>query len=257
MIDNFVIEVDNLWKRFFIGETKRMTLFSTIRYKLSGEVPKREYWALKGINFKVKKGEMVAIIGPNGAGKTTLLRILSGIMEPTFGVYSVTGEVSPILELGLGFDPNFTALENIYLYGALHGYPRKKINKCLDRIIDFSELGEFINTKLRDFSSGMRQRLAFATIIETAGDIIMVDEVLSVGDTSFQRKCIKKFEELLNRGKTILFVSHGIGEERKMCKRALYINKGEQKGFGALEEMENLYRKDIGENLRKNENRKN
>jgi len=240
-----VIEVKNLFKRFYIGATERLTLFSTLRYWFSGEVPKHEFWALKGINFEVLKGEMITIIGPNGAGKTTLLRILSGIMVPTYGYYKVKEEVSTIFELGLGFNPHFTALQNIYLYAALHGYSRKEINKKLPQILEFSELEEFINTKLKDFSSGMRQRLAFATIIQMASGIIMVDEVLSVGDMSFQKKCIKAFEDLLNKGNTILFVTHGIGEEAKFCSKALYLNKGEQRGFGSLNEMLQMYKFDV------------
>lgn len=241
MTNETIVETKNLCKKFYIGTTERCTLFSTIRYKLSGEMPTRELWALKNINFSVKKGEMIVIIGPNGAGKTTLLRILSGIMFPTSGTYEVKKRVSCVFELGLGFNPRFTALQNVYLYGALHGLSKKEINKKLPEIIEFSELKDFMGAKLREFSSGMRARLAFATVIQTIEGIVMVDEVLSVGDASFQKKSQGAFEKILNEGNTILFVSHGPGAVKKLCSNALYLDKGNQIGFGPIEEMEKLY----------------
>ncbi|MFC2061738.1 ABC transporter ATP-binding protein [Elusimicrobiota bacterium] len=241
MISKKVMEVKNLSKKFYIGTTDKLTLFSSLRYIISTEMPKEELWALENINFSVKKGTMTAIVGPNGAGKTTLLRVLSGIMKPTSGEYEVKEDVSTIFELGLGFNPMFTALQNVYLYGALHGLSRKNINEKLPKIIEFSELHKFMNTKLRDFSSGMRQRLAFATIIQTASGIIMIDEVLSVGDMSFKKKCFKAIEKLLSNNNTILFVSHGLGDARELCSKALYLNKGKQRGYGSVENMEELY----------------
>jgi len=240
-----VIEVKNLFKKFYIGTRERLTIFSTIRAKLSSEMPKREIWALKNINFEVKKGEMIAVIGPNGAGKTTLLRIIAGIMRQTHGEYMIEGNISTMFELGIGFNPRFTAIQNIYLYGARHGLSRKDIDRNLPQIIEFAELDGFMHAKLREYSSGMRQRLAFATIMQTAEDIIMVDEVLSVGDLAFQEKCVGAFKLLLDRGNTILFVAHGLGDAKRLCSRALYINKGEVKGYGPVEEIEELYTKDI------------
>lgn len=245
---NTVVKVNNLFKRFLIGTNERLTLFQTLRYKLSGENPARELWALQNINLELKKGEMLAIIGPNGSGKTTLLKILAGIIKPTFGNFSIEGNVSTIFELGLGFNPRFTALDNIYMYGALHGITKKDINKKLDAILDFAELKDFVGAKINDFSSGMRARLAFATVIQTVQDIILVDEVLTVGDLAFQKKCVNIFEKLLNNGHTILFVSHGIGEAKRICSKALYLDKGKQIGFGNLNDLEQLYNKAVLEN---------
>ena len=249
MID--AIETKDLCKKFRIGVKGHHTLFTTIRYKLSGETPTRELWALRNINFSVNKGEMVAIIGPNGAGKTTLLRILSGIMVPTSGTYHVTGGVSCIFELGLGFNPNFTALQNVYLYGALHGFSHKQIDKKLPQIIEFSELEKFMDAKLRNFSSGMIQRLAFATVIQTVEGIVMVDAVLSVGDMAFQKKCIDAFTRLIRWGNTVLLVTHGLGEAKNLCQKALYLNGGNQIAFGSVEEMETLYERDRQEHFQK------
>jgi lipopolysaccharide transport system ATP-binding protein len=244
MLNEPIIETNSLSKKFRIGTKERLTLFTTLRYKLSGEYPTKDYWALKDINVSINRGELVPIIGPNGAGKTTLLRILSGIMAPTSGSFSVKGDVSCIFELGLGFNPRFTAIENVYLYGALHGMTRREIDKKLPEIVEFAGLEEFMETKLGDYSSGMKARLAFATVIQTVSEIVMIDEVLSVGDAAFQVKCVDAIEKLLNRGNTVLFISHGIGDIKKYCKRALYIDKGKQVGFGDIDEVVELYAKD-------------
>lgn len=243
-MDETLIEASHLSKKFMIGTRERMTLFSTLRYKMSGDFPVREFWALKDINFSVKRGEMVAIMGPNGAGKTTLLRILSGIMSPTGGTYAVREEVSTIFELGLGFNSRLSAIENLYLYAALHGITRKEINGKLQEIMDFSEVGDFMGAKLGEFSSGMRARLAFATVLQTVRSIIMIDEALAVGDMSFQKKCMKAIEKLLSSGKTVLLISHGLGEAKNLCSKGLYISHGVQKGFGDINEIEQLYYND-------------
>jgi ABC-type polysaccharide/polyol phosphate transport system ATPase subunit len=240
-----VIETRQLSKKFHIGTRERLTLFSALRYRLSGEYPTGDLWALRDITFSVKPGEMIAVIGPNGAGKTTLLKILAGIMSHTSGTFDVRGGVSCIFELGLGFNPRFTALENIFAYGALHGLRRREVEKLLPEIADFSEMGEFMGAKLGDFSSGMRARLAFATVLQTMQNIVMIDEVLTVGDASFQQKCQRAFERMLHEGKTILFISHGLGGVKRLCTNALYINKGVQKGFGPVEEVTAQYAADV------------
>lgn len=236
------IKTNNLSKCFKIGTRERLTLFTSLKYKITGSLPERELWALKDISFSVKKGEMVAVIGHNGAGKTTLFRILSGIMKQTSGTFTVNEEVSCMFELGLGFNLRFTALENVYLYGALHGITRKEIDKKMDAIVEFAELGNFMGAKLGEFSSGMIARLAFATVIQTLNGIILVDEVLSVGDISFQKKCLKAFEKVLSDGHTVLFISHGIGEVKKFCTNALYIDHGRQMAFGPIDEVEDMYK---------------
>lgn len=243
MSDNIVVETNHLSKRFKIGTNERLTFFTSMRYKLSGSLPEKDLWALKDITFKVKKGEMIAVIGHNGAGKTTLFRILSGILKQTSGTFNIKEKVSCMFELGLGFNLRFTALENVYLYGALHGISRKEINKKFDSIIEFAELENFTGTKLGEYSSGMISRLAFATVIQTLEGIILVDEVLSVGDVAFQNKCTKAFEKILNEGHTILFIAHGIGDARKLCSNALYIDHGTQMAFGPIDEVEEMYYK--------------
>lgn len=241
-----IIKTNDIFKMFHIGSNEKFTIFNTLRYKLSGETPKKELWALKNVNISVKEGEMIAVIGPNGAGKTTLLRILSGIMATTSGSYRVEGKVSSIFELGLGFNPRFTALQNVYLYGALHGLSRKQVDKILPEVIEFSGLQEFMGAKLSEFSSGMRQRLAFAAIIQTVEDIVMVDEVMAVGDQSFKIKCLDSFKNLLHEGKTILFVTQSLsGELKNLCNRALYLSKGEQMYYGEPEEAQRRYDKDV------------
>lgn len=241
-----VLKTENMSKKFHVGCDQKFTLFSTLRYKLSGENPKKQIWALKDINISVNKGEMIGVIGPNGSGKTTLLRILSGIMAATKGNYHITEKVSSIFELGLGFNPRFTALQNVYLYGALHGYSRKRIDELMPGIVEYSGLHDFMGAKLSEFSSGMRQRLAFSTIIRTVDDVVMVDEALSVGDQAFQKKCIKSFKNLLDKGKTILFVTQNLdGDLKEMCSRALYVNRGEQMFYGDKNDALEMYARDI------------
>jgi lipopolysaccharide transport system ATP-binding protein len=241
MSNNIVIQTNNLSKKFRIGTRERLTFFTSMRYKLSGNYPETDLWALKDISFSVKKGEMIAVLGHNGAGKTTLFRILSGIMKQTSGTFDIKEEVSCMFELGLGFNLRFTAIENVYLYGALHGISRKEIDKKMDAIVEFAELDKFMGARLGEYSSGMISRLAFATVIQTLQGIILVDEVLAVGDISFQKKCAKAFEKVLNEGHTILFISHGIGEEKKLCSNALYIDHGKQMAFGPIKEVEEMY----------------
>ena len=243
MNNDIVIQTNNLSKKFKIGTKERLTFFTSLRYKLSGDYPEKDFWALKNITFKVKKGEMIAVIGHNGAGKTTLFRILSGIMKQTSGTFNITEKISCMFELGLGFNLRFTALENVYLYGALHGISRKEIDKKIDSIVEFAELDKFMGAKLGEYSSGMISRLAFATVIQTLQGIVLVDEVLSVGDVAFQKKCTQAFEKVLNDGHTILFISHGLGDAKRLCTNALYIDHGTQMAFGPIDEVEDMYYK--------------
>lgn len=226
MSGDIVIETRNLYKKFRIGTTERRTLFSAIRRTLSGDNPTRDIWALKDVSFSVSKGEMVAVIGPNGAGKTTLLRILAGIMTPTSGSFSVAGDVSCIFELGLGFNPHFTGLENVYQYASLHGISRREIEKKLPEIIEFAELEGFMGAKLGEYSSGMRARLAFATVMQMLRGIVMVDEVLAVGDERFQAKCAERIREIRAGGTTLFYVSHQMDQVAATCDRVLLLHHG-------------------------------
>ena len=191
----------------------------------------KEFKALNDISFEVDKGETVGIIGTNGAGKSTLLKIITGVLTPTDGLVQINGKVSALLELGAGFNQEYTGYENIFLNGRMMGYTRKEMSERVEKIIEFADIGEFINQPVKMYSSGMFARLAFAVAINVEPDILIVDEALSVGDLFFQNKCFKKFDELRRNGVTILFVSHDISSVRQMCSRVLWIEKGQEKIF--------------------------
>lgn len=197
----------------------------------------KEYYALQDISFEVKKGETVGIIGTNGAGKSTLLKIITGVLNQSYGEVEVNGKVSALLELGAGFNPEYTGIENIYLNGTMVGYTREEVDKKVDNIVDFADIGDFINQPVKMYSSGMFARLAFAVAINIEPDILIVDEALSVGDIAFQSKCFRKFDELRQKGITILFVSHDINSVKQMCSRVLWIESGKQKMFDNKEEV--------------------
>lgn len=190
-----------------------------------------DFFALQNVSFEVKKGETVGIIGTNGSGKSTLLKMITGVLNPSSGSLYVQGRISALLELGAGFNQEYTGLENIYLNGRMMGYSRREMEKKADAIIGFAEIGDFINQPVKTYSSGMFARLAFAVAINVEPDILIVDEALSVGDLFFQNKCFRKFEDLKKRGVTILFVSHDISSVRQMCSRVLWIEKGRQMMF--------------------------
>ena len=200
-----------------------------------------DFYALNGISFEVAKGETVGIIGTNGSGKSTLLKILTGVLKPTTGVAHVEGRVSALLELGAGFNQEYTGIENIYLNGRMMGYTRKEMEKRVSSIIEFAEIGDFIHQPVKTYSSGMFARLAFAVAINVEPDILIVDEALSVGDIFFQNKCFRKFKELKDKGLTILFVSHDISSVRQMCSRVLWIDKGIQKIFAQSDLVCDMY----------------
>lgn len=187
----------------------------------------KPFYALKDINLEVKRGEILGIVGVNGSGKSTLLKIISGIIPATKGKVNVKGRIIPLLELGSGFNPEFTGLENIYFYNSIHGYTRKQTNAILDEILDFAEIGEFIHQPLKTYSSGMKARLAFAVSVNIDPDILILDEVLSVGDELFRRKCFAKMEYFFKGNKTILFVSHNINNINELCTRAIMLDQAE------------------------------
>ncbi len=191
----------------------------------------KDFYALNHISFDVKRGETVGIIGTNGSGKSTLLKIITGILKPSEGKVTVNGKVSALLELGAGFNQEYTGIENIYLNGRMMGYTKKEMESRMEEIIEFADIGEFISQPVKTYSSGMFARLAFAVAINVEPDILIVDEALSVGDLFFQNKCFRKFEDLKKKNVTILFVSHDISSIRQMCSRVLWIEKGVQKIF--------------------------
>lgn len=187
---------------------------------------KEEFWTLKDVSFEVKQGERIGIIGRNGAGKSTLLKLLSRITEPTEGKMRITGRVASLLEVGTGFHPELTGKENIFLNGAILGMSRAEINKKFDEIVDFAEVGKFLDTPVKRYSSGMQVRLAFAVAAHLEPEILLVDEVLAVGDIAFQKKCLGKMEEVASGGRTVLFVSHNMGAISTLCSRCILLNEG-------------------------------
>lgn len=188
----------------------------------------REFYALKDINLDIKRGEVLGIVGKNGSGKSTLLKVISSILTPTLGTVEVIGKVVPLLELGSGFNPEYTGMENIYFYSAIMGYTREQIDRVVDDIINFAEIGEFIHQPIKTYSSGMRARLAFAVSVNVNPDILILDEVLSVGDELFSRKCYARMQEFFKGGKTILFVSHSAQAINEICTRAILLDRGKQ-----------------------------
>ena len=202
-----------------------------------------EHYALNHINFEVNKGETVGIIGTNGSGKSTILKIITGVLNPTEGEIKVNGRISALLELGAGFNMEYTGIENIYLNGTMIGFSKEEIDAKLDDILAFADIGEFVNQPVKTYSSGMFVRLAFAVAINIEPEILIVDEALSVGDVFFQAKCYHKFEEFKKNGKTILFVSHDLSSINKYCDRVVLLNKGDKLAEGAPKDMINMYKK--------------
>ena len=200
-----------------------------------------EYYALNDISFNVSEGETFGIIGSNGAGKSTLLKLITGVANPSSGTIEVNGRISALLELGAGFNRNYTGLENIYLNGTMMGFNRREMDLKIQSIVEFADIGEFIDQPVRTYSSGMFARLAFAVAISIEPDILIIDEALSVGDVFFQNKCYRKFEELRSKGITILFVSHDIGTVKRLCSRALWLEKGTCKMIGDSTDVCNEY----------------
>jgi lipopolysaccharide transport system ATP-binding protein len=221
-----MIKLENVSKKFRVPSEKRYTLFEEVVSFITGKRNYVEFWALKNVNLSVRKGEVVGITGPNGSGKSTLLKIIAGVIYPDEGRVEVLGRVTPILELGVGFNPELTALENVNLYGVLMGMSKKEIERKSEEIFKFAELEKFRNMKLKNFSSGMYARLAFATAVATEPEILLVDEVLAVGDTSFQKKCIAKIRELKDNGTTMVVVSHSVDLLREVCDEIYHLRNG-------------------------------
>lgn len=237
-----MIEVEHLWKRFRIPREKKSTIFETVVGLFDNKKKGyQEFIALKDINFRVQRGEWIGIIGPNGSGKSTLLKIIANIIRPTKGRVKANGKITSFLELGIGFHPDLTAIENIYIYGAIMGFSDQEIREKLEAILDFSGLKRFSNTKLKNFSNGMVVRLAFSTAIQTEPEILLLDEVLAVGDMEFQQKCFDVFEKYRKQGKTVIYVSHDMNSVKRFCDRALFLNQGRQLALGGSEEVINQY----------------
>ena len=208
---------------------------------LKRELIMQEFYALRNINLDVEAGDSVALIGVNGSGKSTLLKIIAGVIHPTKGSVSVVGSIAPMIELGAGFDPELTARENVFLNGAVLGHDRKFMEAHFDSIIDFAELWDFVDVPVKNFSSGMVARLGFAIATEIKADVLIVDEVLSVGDFHFQEKCEQRMAEMMSGGTTLLFVSHNTRQVRALCRKAAWLDKGRLMMYGDVDEVCDAY----------------
>ena len=221
-----IIEARDVSMRFIMERDKTDTIKEYILKMVQRNLKFSEFYALKGVSFGIQKGESVALIGANGSGKSTMLKIIAGVMRPTRGSVSVEGTIAPLIELGAGFDGDLTARENVFLNGALLGHDRREMEHNFQQIVEFSELGNFIDVPVRSYSSGMVARLGFAIATQVEADILVVDEILSVGDYSFQQKCHRRMEEMLAQGSTLLFVSHDADQVKRLCKRAIWLDHG-------------------------------
>ena len=216
--------------------------------KLKGEKLRfNEFWALKDVSFELKKGERLGILGLNGAGKSTLLKVIAGVYKPTKGSVQRYGHMAPMIELGAGFDPNYTGRENIFLYGSVLGFSKEFLMSKYDEILELSELGEFIDVPIKNYSSGMKARLGFsiATVVEP--EILILDEVLSVGDAKFRKKCEKKMKKMFDHGVTVLFVSHSLAQVKRLCNKAIILEHGQLIAKGDIDDVVEIYEKKIGD----------
>ena len=223
--------------KFNLMEEKVDSLKEYIVRLIKGQLFYNEFIALNNVSFEVKKGDILGIVGFNGAGKSTMLKILAGVLKPTEGSVEIKGTIAPLIEVGAGFDPELTAKENIFLNGAILGHDHKFLETHFDEIIDFAELRSFINVPVKNFSSGMYARLGFAIATIVNPDILIVDEILSVGDYKFQEKCEQRIQEMINQGTTIILVSHDIKMIERLCNKVLWLEHGMKKDFGKTEEV--------------------
>lgn len=240
-----MVDVDHVTIRFNLASQKIDNLKEYFIKLIKRELMFQEFLAVKDVSFKVHAGEGWGLIGANGSGKSTLLKAISGIMKPYKGSITVNGNVAPLIELGAGFDPEMTARENIFLNGCVLGHSEQFMKEHFDEIVDFAELHDFLDSPLKNFSSGMRARLGFSIATMVKPDILIVDEILSVGDYKFRKKCEKRMNELLANGTTLLYVSHTIDEVRRLCDHAIWIDKGVEKMQGEVNEVCDAYIKEM------------
>ena len=240
-----IIKVDNVGMLFNLSQEKVDNVKEYLIKMIKRQLLFQEFWALKNVSFEIQKGERWGIIGLNGAGKSTLLRIVSGVMKPTEGSIEIRGRIAPLLALGAGFDPNYTGKENIFLYGAVLGYTKEFIEEKYDEIVEFSEIEDFMDVPLKNYSSGMKARLGFSIATLVNPDILILDEVLSVGDAKFRKKSERRILDLFDKGITVLFVSHSVAQVKRLCNKALWLEKGKVVMKGDAEEVCNKYAESI------------
>lgn len=245
-----MIKLENVSMKFNLGIEKNFSIKEAfIAFFDKKRRPKKsDFWALKDVSFSIKKGEVVGLIGSNGAGKSTLLKVVSGVMKPTKGKVTVNGVISPMIELGAGFDPELTARENIYLNGSILGYSKMFLDEKFDDIVEFSELKDFLDVPVRNFSSGMVAKLAFSIATIVNPEILIVDEILSVGDIKFQEKSKNKMLEMIKGGTTVLYVSHSLESIRELCNHVVWLEHGQIVKIGDVNEIcDEYYHKQMGE----------
>lgn len=241
-----IIEVKDISMRFNLATEKTDTVKEYFVKLLKHQLMFNEFYALKNVSLTVNKGESIALIGSNGSGKSTLLKCIAGVLYPTAGSIEVHGSIAPLIELGAGFDMDLTARENIYLNGAVLGHDRKFMDEHFESIVDFSELREFIDVPVKNFSSGMVARLGFAIATEVRADILVVDEILSVGDYRFQEKCKERMDGMLENGTTLIFVSHSEAQVKELCQKALWLDRGKPMCFLPSQEAFEMYKSALG-----------
>ena len=241
MENNSIITVENVSMKFNLASEKFDNLKEYFIKTIKRQVSYNEFWALQDVSFEVKRGESIGLIGLNGSGKSTMLKTIAGVLKPTKGKVTVYGTIAPLIELGAGFDMDLSAHENIFLNGAILGYDRKQMEGFYEDIVEFSELRDFLHVSVKNFSSGMVSRLAFAIATIGTPDILIVDEVLSVGDFRFQQKCQDRIQNMRSQGTTILFVSHSIAQVQDVCDKVVWLEKGHLKMQGPSKEICPIY----------------
>lgn len=233
--------VDNVSMKFNLSSEKVDNIKEYIIKSIKHQISYDEFWSLRNVSFTMNKGERMGILGLNGAGKSTLLKVISGVYKPTEGKVIRHGKVVPLLELGAGFDQQYTGKENIFLYGTVLGYTKGYLEEKYDEIVEFSELGKFIDVPIKNYSSGMKSKLGFSIATISNPDILILDEVLSVGDAKFRKKSEAKIMQLMEGGTTVLFVSHSLAQVRRICDRAMILDHGTLKAIGGIDEISNQY----------------
>lgn len=249
-METIAISAQNVSKTYKLYKTPMDRLKESLFYRK--KTLYSEHHALQNLNFTIDKGDIVGIIGENGSGKSTLLKIITGVLTPSSGISEVNGKVAALLELGAGFNFEYTGIENIYLNGLMMGFKREEIKERLEQILSFAELGEYIYQPVKTYSSGMFARLAFSVAINVQPDILIVDEALSVGDMYFQAKCITKMKELFLQGVTVLYVSHDLNSVKSLCKKAIYLKNGNLEAYGDAEKVVDMYAKYVRDQMNNN-----
>lgn len=242
-----ILKVEDVSIKFNLSSEKVDSFKEYIIKSIKHQISYDEFWALKNVSFSINKGDRLGILGLNGAGKSTLLKVIAGVFKPTEGHVTASGRIVPLLELGAGFDPQYTGRENIFLYGTVLGYSKSYLQEKYDEIVEFSELGKFIDVPIKNYSSGMRTKLGFSIATISEPEILILDEILSVGDARFRKKSEQKLVDMMDGGTTVLFVSHSLTQVRRICNKAMILDHGKLHAIGGIDEISDMYEKMIEE----------